>query len=370
MMPLHKMTTGAIMTTGAFKYTPMSIVKKTTPTDVESLHVDNEVQKKDYTNSNTSTTRVVLVVFGLYACFLASTVFQEKLYAYRPVGENGERFESAPLLTLVKSITSIFVARSAILYFNKGEERVKPSTSSTLVMALIRCVSTICALYSLNFISYPFLVLGRSVKIVPVLVSEILFDRKIPSIRRCASVTITSLGLLFFSTPSFFERAKDSIEMSMMGFFLLFLSLCADGALSFTQKKMVKTTGKKPHVLETMLCMAYWQAFFSFIVVIATFKEKGGIDFCMKYPESFGLILWPSVIEAIGQIFIYELVIHHGPFFTSLVTLVRKIVTIVISVLLFGHVITPIQWVSIIMVFSGCFLDTKKPPVPVNLSLS
>ena len=341
---------------------------------------DGTTTKKESSKVYYSTTKVVLVVFGLYVCFLASTVFQEKLYAYRPVtnanSKNGDKFESAPLLTLVKSLTSIVVARGAI-YFNKNNERIKPSTSSTLVMALIRCASTIFALYSLNFISYPFLVLGRSVKIIPVLFSEMLYDRKIPSMRRFTSVTITSIGLLLFSSPSFFDsndsndsNDSDSIQTGHIGFILLLLSLCADGGLSYSQKKMVKATGKKPHVLETMLSMAMWQALFSFIVVVVTWKERGGIEFCMEYPEVIGLLLWPSIIEAVGQMFIYELVIHHGPFFTSLITLVRKIVTIVISVILFGHVITMTQWMSIIMVFSGCFLDTKKPPVPVNLTLS
>lgn len=324
------------------------------------------IMKKEKISIRGSNLDVVIVVSGLYVCFLASTVLQEKLYAFRVNNvinnESGDRFESAPLLTLVKSLTSVMVSR-LILYFHKDEQRIKPSGTTSFIMASIRCSSTMLSLYSLKFISYPYLVIGRSVKIIPVLVSEFLFDHRVPPVRRCLSVTVTTIGLFVFSSSSFIGDNTRDNNKGRLGCLLLFLSLCADGGLSFSQRHMVREKNKKPHVIEAMFYMASWQALFSLLVVFLSRGGRGGVSFCFQNPEVMGLMLWPSIIESIGQIFIYELVIHHGPFFTSLVTTLRKFITIVLSVVLFGHILTTTQCLAILMVFLGCFIDMKKPTI-------
>ncbi|CAM9532183.1 unnamed protein product [Pylaiella littoralis] len=300
---------------------------------------------------------VVPFIFGLYTCFLVSTIFQERLYAFR--GVNGDKFESAPLLAFVKSASSVIVSRSFIYFGNYGE-RVKPSGSPAITTAIIRCFSTIMALYSLNFISYPCLVLGKSVKILPVLVSELIFDRKIPSIRRFFSVVMTTVGTITFSLPTIFNSGSSTTSSSSLGLLLVFISLCADGGLSFSQKKMVKEKEEKPHVFETMYFMSSWQAIFSLIIVLLSHGDNGGILFCIENPEVLKLLLLPAAIESIGQFFIYGLVIHHGPYMTTCITTLRKFVTIILSVILFGHSISSTQWVAIFMVFSGVTIDMFK----------
>ena len=298
---------------------------------------------------------VIPIIFGLYACFLVSTIFQERLYSFR--GHAGDKFESAPLLALVKSATNVIVSRTAICLGNR-RERIRPSGSPAITVAIIRCSSTILALYSLNFISYPYLVLGKSVKILPVLVSELIFDRKIPSLRRCFSVFVTTAGTITFSFPTIFSGESGSGSSSSLGFFLLFMSLCADGGLSFSQKRMVKENEEKPHVFETMYFMGKWQAILSLLIVLLSVGDKGGISFCLDNPTVLKLLIWPALIESIGQYTVYNLVIHHGPYITTCVTTLRKFVTIILSVVLFGHSLTPTQWAAMFMVFTGVFVDT------------
>lgn len=300
-------------------------------------------------------TSVIPIIVGLYTCFLISTILQERLYAFR--NGSGDRFESAPLLSLVKSASSVIVSRS-VIFFRNHRERRRPSGSPAITVAIIRCSSTILALYSLNFISYPYLVLGKSVKILPVIVSEIVFDRKVPSLKRCFSVFLTTAGTISFSFPTIFSQETGSSSSSSLGLFLVFMSLCADGGLSFSQKRMVKENEEKPHVFETMYFMGKWQAILSLLIVIFSTGEKGGVSFCLENPKVLTLLAWPALIESVGQFFIYELIIHHGPFFTTCVTTLRKFVTIILSVILFDHSLAPAQWVAMLMVFSGVMVDT------------
>ena len=298
---------------------------------------------------------VIPIVCGLYVCFLISTILQERLYSFR--GINGEKFESAPLLALVKSASSVIVSRT-VIYFGNRRERVKPSGSPAITVAIIRCSSTILALYSLNFISYPYLVLGKSVKILPVLVSELIFDRKVPSLRRCFSVLVTTAGTVIFSLPTLFSEGTGSPSSNSLGFLLVFMSLCADGGLSFSQKKMVRENEEKPHVYETMYFMGKWQAILSLLIVLFSIGDKGGVSFCIENPKVLELLVWPALIESAGQFCIYELVIHHGPYLTTCITTLRKFVTIILSVILFGHSLTATQWAAMFMVFTGVFVDT------------
>lgn len=89
------------------------------------------------------------------------------------------------------------------------------------------------------------------------------------------------------------------------------------------------------------------------------------IQFCMKFRTVIWLVLISAVVSAVGQGFIYITVTWYDPLITSIVTTIRKFISIVLSVFLYGHKISIIQWISAVVVFLGVFLgsisDKKKP---------
>ena len=174
---------------------------------------------------------------------------------------------------------------------------------------------------------------------------------------RCLCVMVTTMGMVMFSLPSIFLEKGDVQATSILGFVLLSITLLADGGVSFSQKIMMKHQMEKPGVFDTMLYMSSWQSLFSLLVVFLSWGDKGGFYFCLDNPNVLRLLLWPSLIESIGQIFVYRLIIHNGPLFTSLVTTMRKFITIVLSVVVFGHSVSMTQWFSILMVFIGVSVD-------------
>jgi solute carrier family 35 (UDP-galactose transporter), member B1 len=325
--------------------------------DVESVHIESE-------NSYTSQTKkqhlgVVFNIVGLYACYLASTVIQEKLYGYRSEKEDisyGDKFESGALLTFTKSLMTVIVSRMMI--FIRGFKREPIYGKSAVSSALLRSFGTIFSLYSLNFISYPYSIIGKSMKIVPVFIADVTFNKKKASYMRCMSVFVTTVGMLLFSSENM--KKNNGMDNSLIGICLILLSLCTDGALSICQNTMMSGDGdpeKKPNALDTMIYMSSWQSFISFIMVLNSFADRGGIMFCFQNQIVFKMLLVSSTIESFGQFFVYSLVVSHGTFMTAFVTTLRKFATILISIGLFGHVLTSIQWISVIMVFLGVSLD-------------
>lgn len=58
-----------------------------------------------------------------------------------------------------------------------------------------------------------------------------------------------------------------------------------------------------------------------------------------------------------GQMSIYYIVKHFQPYVTAIITTVRKIITVLVSILLFHHILTPWQWAGVVVVFSGVALE-------------
>jgi UDP-galactose transporter B1 len=69
-----------------------------------------------------------------------------------------------------------------------------------------------------------------------------------------------------------------------------------------------------------------------------------------------GLILF-GIAGSVGQFSVYYCLVHFGSLICTLITTTRKFFSILISVILFGHHLTGVQWFSIAVVFMGLGLD-------------
>jgi len=317
--------------------------------------------------------KFVLPVMGLYASYMVSNVFQEELYDYRTSvihTEIGDRFESASLFTFIKSSVCVLISWIAIYFFGDKGESLELFGSSVTVSAMIKCIASISTLYSLNFITYPQAMLGKCVKIIPIILFEFVFDRKIPSINRCMSVTIVTIGMILFSYSNMPKIDTENTEVKvveddngndLIGWALIALSLILDGALAISQKRMISSN---PGISNTMLVTNLWQMVLSGVLVVYNWREKGGILFIISNGYVVKLLTACSIVETLGQFFVFSLLLVHGPLVTAITTTTRKFFTILVSIFLFGHTLSFMQWSGVCIVFSGIFIDifAKKSP--------
>ena len=63
------------------------------------------------------------------------------------------------------------------------------------------------------------------------------------------------------------------------------------------------------------------------------------------------------IITKTGRKVVEDTTHVNGSLFTSLVTTMRKFITIVLSVVVFGHSVSMTQWFSLLMVFIGVSVD-------------
>lgn len=69
-------------------------------------------------------------------------------------------------------------------------------------------------------------------------------------------------------------------------------------------------------------------------------------------------LLIMSALGTLGQFSIYYIVKHFQPYVTAIITTIRKVLTVLISVIFFNHNLVAMQWLGIVVVFFGVALET------------
>jgi solute carrier family 35 (UDP-galactose transporter), member B1 len=80
---------------------------------------------------------------------------------------------------------------------------------------------------------------------------------------------------------------------------------------------------------------------------------KAALAFMAKYPEVWRDVLGFATCGAIGQVFIFYTLSRFSSVLLVTVTVTRKMFTMILSVLWFGHKLSGMQWVGVALVFGG-----------------
>ena len=291
---------------------------------------------------------IIFDVLFLYFFYLLSSISQEFIYGFKKT--NGDKFDPGTLFIIIKSLTNILISKFAI--FLTKSKRTIVLNKDTVFMSLSRSIGSVSSLCALSFISYPSVVLGRSCKIIPVFVSEYLFCGKSLNYHSVISVFFTTMGMIIFSLkPDTFEIVYNS--QNMIGCILILVALFLDGVMSVYQNKMLSSS-EKPGAFEIMEHVNKCQIILSLFLLFLNFDIR---DYYVENKNVFIFMISSSILESIAQCFLYKIVVKKGTLFTVFVTTLRKFITILCSILFFNHVVSFLQWFSIILVFIGIYIE-------------
>jgi drug/metabolite transporter (DMT)-like permease len=87
------------------------------------------------------------------------------------------------------------------------------------------------------------------------------------------------------------------------------------------------------------------------------FKEQSVFSYLGENPQVLYLILLYTFVSAFGQVFIFRVIVHFGNLTLAIITTTRKFFTVMLSIILFSHVLTLTQWCCVGLVLSGSSLD-------------
>lgn len=188
-------------------------------------------------------------------------------------------------------------------------------------------------------------------------------------------VALVTAGVAVFTLhhPSSSKKSKLSrvTGNSSWGLLLLSINLLFDGLTNSTQDHIFSTyrpySGPQMMVAQNLLSTVMTTCYLIVSPFLAnspiaplldvsltnTNEFASALAFLHRHPSVFKDVLGFAACGAVGQIFIYYTLSHFSSLLLVTVTVTRKMLTMILSVLWFGHRLSGMQWVGVGLVFGG-----------------
>lgn len=304
-------------------------------------------------------TDLAVCVIGIYVSFLTWAVLQERITT-TPYGDDNRIFSASNAITGIQS-TFACLTGYAFLRLRRGSRmplvpRDYSLIRNYLLVAGFQALSVPFQYASLRYVDYVTMLLAKSCKLVPVMAVHLLLHRTRFPAYKFAVVGLVTIGVSIFSLYHPTSKSGPTSDSQAWGFLLLSINLLLDGLYNTTQDQMFKhhrgLTG--PHM---MTVLNFLTAVLGFGAVAISNQLHEVMWFAQHHPQVYRDIALFGICGAIGQVFVFLTLEKFGSLALVTTTVTRKMFSMVLSVVLFGHRLAPMQWVGVVVVFSGIIAE-------------
>ncbi|KAJ3073670.1 UDP-galactose transporter [Podochytrium sp. JEL0797] len=320
--------------------------------------------------STSKTIEQAICVVGIYICFLTWGILQERVttkqYADAETGEK-RKFKYFIFLNVIQSVIASIVA---LVYLKARGMTVElpsvPLRNKFVQLSLISVCAAPFGYASLKYIDYPTMILGKTGKLVPVMLMNILLYRKSFPWQKYLVVFLITAGMSGFMlmnpTKKLDKNADVSLSTKLYGIALLGINLLLDGVTNSTQDEIFRTFR-----ISGFQMMFFMNLFSSgimgcYLAASNTFglnnELTSAMTFCTMHPQVLIDVVLFGLCGAFGQCFIFHTIERFGALFLVTVTVTRKMGSILISVFLYDHALVFGQWCAVFLVFAGIGVES------------
>lgn len=175
-------------------------------------------------------------------------------------------------------------------------------------------------------------------------------------------VVITTLSIILFNceeNPGS-SASGDVLKSILFGYGLLIISLFFDGLMALKEKIINHEVHHNPEYEKYKACLSWdymnlftlYSTLFCAAVLIyeAIFKNLGqSIAIYMENKELILNLIIYALMSSLGQVFLFQFLEKYGPLTLSIITGVRKILSIALSIIFFGKVVSFIKVISLLL---------------------
>lgn len=314
---------------------------------------------------------------GIYSSFLTWALVQEPL-STRIWPNSQQKFQAPSVVAAIQAAVAMVVG---LIYMKQQHckygalEFLKDHKKSLAMISLSQSCAGPLAVYSLQYVDYLTYMLAKSCKMIPVLLVHLLLYRTaIPHEKKLVAILV-SLGVAVFTFGgSGGKKGDPNSTFSSQGYALLMLSLFLDGLTNASQDKMLKANRKQSAKPITGAHMMFALNLFIIVWNIAylVLLDQPQVDTARLMLSADGVIwrylMTYAVCGALGQCFIFFTLEKYGSLTLVMITVTRKMISMVLSILVFNKKVMPLQWLGIAIVFSGISWEAicKRGPSPRN----
>lgn len=305
-------------------------------------------------------------VAGIYIFFLTWGVLQERITTVDYIAREASsaphaRFRHFIFLNLIQSLACVAISAAVLLFRKQGLGPTSlPVLAGYAKVALSGSIGSPFGYAALKHINFPTMILGKSCKLVPVMLMNWIVYRKRFDAHKYVTVALITAGvsgfMLFEHSPS---SAAKSSSNSLYGLALLLLNLLIDGATNSWQDQLFIL-----HRIKSLQMMFFMSLFSSAIMLSYlslspwTHELSQAATFISQYPSVLPDIGLFCLCGALGQVFIFLTIESFGSLSLVTVTVTRKLFTILLSLFWFNHQLRPMQWVCVGFVFSALAIES------------
>mmetsp|Transcript_12415 Transcript_12415/g.19114 ORF Transcript_12415/g.19114 Transcript_12415/m.19114 type:complete len:458 (-) Transcript_12415:2956-4329(-) len=306
--------------------------------------------------------------FWLLICFLGimlSFVFYSILLEYATSG--GRKLHELSFLFITSGLYTLAGATGRHIR-NETPTQIPPVNFA--VLGLTSMGSTYCSVRSLRYVIYPIQVLAKSCKPVPVMLMGALMGKKYP-LSKYLNVVMIVFGVALFmggGSGGGKKGAGDDTDASyqIMGILLLSVSLCFDGATGAYEDKLMAVHSVGP--FDLMYQIQLGKTILAGVGLVVFNQVHEFLQMC----QDMGFLLVALGLSgALGQAFIFVTIAKFGALTCSIIGLARKVTTLVVSILVYGHALAPVQVTGLCIAILAMILNfwgknrkkSKKPDI-------
>jgi len=287
---------------------------------------------------------------GIIGMLVLYGVLQERIMSL-PYGNPPVMFTDSVFLVLCNRLVAIVF--SLCMVAGKGESFVnKAPLWKYLAISFSSTYASACQYEALRFVSFPVQMLGKSFKMMPVMIWGIIVSGKRYSLQDWMIAGAVTGGVTEFLMTGPIT-SHSSAGTSTHGLMLLGAFLALDGFTSTFQEKLFKEHVTSKY--NQMLYINMGSAVISTATLLVSGKMTSAINFAIAYPSFLadGMMLSGAAVG--GQWFIYSQVKEFGALVFAATMNIRQVVSILISYAKYGHSITLLQVGGLMVVFGALF---------------
>ncbi|KAH6850257.1 UAA transporter family-domain-containing protein [Chaetomium sp. MPI-CAGE-AT-0009] len=331
---------------------------------------------------------LIIDVAGIYASFLTWAYLQEKLTTttYGPASDP-ERFKFPVFLLTIQSLfASLGGKLFSVVTTPRGQPTppLIPNREILFPLLLVAFTNALAAPFgyaALAHIDYITYILAKSCKLLPVMFLHITVFRKRYPLYKYLVVAAVTCGVAVFTLHSGSRKHKASSHsgQTAWGMLLLGINLLFDGLTNSTQDYIFQNwrayTGPQMMAANNLLgslitggylVLSPWLVrtglgeWFGMDVTGGGGGElQAALGFLARHPAVWRDVLGFALCGCVGQVFIFHTLSTFSSVLLVTVTVTRKMFTMILSVVAFGHRLSHMQWLGVGLVFGGIGVEAQ-----------
>ena len=255
------------------------------------------------------------------------------------ITSGGRELHEWSFLLISTSIYSVvaYIARSAF-----GEKQTEISRSNIVILSITSVASNFTSVRSLRYVIYPVQVLFKSCKPVLVMVFNVVLGKRYKLVKYMhVMLIIVGVGVFLAAGDSMQNSSLDS-NTTLLGAIMLSVSLCFDGATGAYEDRLMNRHNVEPFDLMYNIQLGKAVISLTMLIVSSSYSELIGTI----ANGGFSLLML-GITGAIGQVFVFITISKFGALNCALIGLCRKMLSLILSFVLYGHSINATQTVGL-----------------------